>query len=206
MNLPEDRKAFVWPDFEKAGMSRYDLRRLVRAGALLHPTFGSGGPELGLWVTPEAEDDPDLPEAAVCLMTGGVLCRGYAAVRHGLSNDTGGFMEIAVPYASNPKRRPHLLVHRTRDERVLTLGVDETPTDLGIPIRMTNPVRTIVDLLRSRGRVGEEWRHGMDSLRAYLGQAGDTEALYDMARELDPGILRTIETAAEAFNGGGMRP
>lgn len=204
--LPHGRKVFRWPDLAEAGLSRKGVARLMASGVLVHPTFGGNGPEAGLWVTPDAEEDPDLQEAAVCLMTGGVLCRGYAAARHGLSTDFGSRMEIVIPYASNPAPRPWLAVHRTKDRRVLEEGVDAVDTALGIPIRITSPARTIVDLLRGRGRAGEEWRHGIDALRAYLGNGGDTEALYDVARLFEPAVLATIETAAESFAGGGMRP
>ena len=204
--LPEGRHVFQTSDLVALGFNRRGVERLLGEGKIIHPTFGGNGPEMTLWVTPDAEADPDLPEAAVCLLTGGVLCRGYAAVRHGLSNDTAGRMELAIPYEKNPGRRPYLLTHRTKDPRVLAVGIEEIPTELGVPIRITGPARTIVDLLRSRGRVGEEWRHGIDALRAYLGQGGDTEALYDMARTFDPGLVKIIETAAESFNGGGFRP
>jgi hypothetical protein len=200
-----ERKVFTRADLVAAGFTRHGIVRAMADGRLVHPSFGTNGPELGLLVTPDAEDDPDLPEAAVCHLTGGILCRGYAAARHGLSNDMPGIMEITVPARVNPGPRPYLRVHRTRDEKLLTVGVEDLPTGLGVPIRITNRVRTVLDLLRSRGRVGEEWRHGIDSLRTYLGEGGDTEELYDMARQFESWLLPTIETAAEAFNGGGPR-
>lgn len=202
----EGRKVFRWRDLAEAGMTRRQSARALSDGALEHPTFGSNGPERRLWVVPDAIYDPELPEVAACLLTGGTICGTYAAARHGLVDDLHGRIQVVVPMAANPDPRPWLAVRRTQSHAVLSEGVVDLPTDLGVPIRITGRARTTVDMVRLRGRDGEGLRHGIDALRAYLSSGGDPGELLDVAASFEDWVVPAIKTAAEAFGNGGPAP
>ena len=196
------RKAFRSSDAIDAGVSRRRLAQAAADGAIAQPVLGKAGKERGIWVASELMDDPDMPEAVVCLITGGVLCRGYAAARLGLTTDLPGLYEVVMPYGHNLGARDYIRLHRTKTPAVMEDGVDARDTAFGVPIRMTSPARTVVDLLRSGTRVGEERRFGLEALRNYVGAGHDLDDLMSLALRHDAGAARVIETAAEALQGG----
>lgn len=193
------RKLFRRSDLIAAGIPVRQVTGAVRDGRLLHPELTEGSPERGVYVAAEARYDQDLAPALACLLTGGILCRTYAAVRHGLVADFEGPVEILAPYGRTyPEPRPWLVLSRTRNQDLLTEGVDAVENGLGTSMRITSPARTVIDLLSGRGR-GEERRFGVEALRTLIDEQGDTVELLRLARLVGGPALETIDNIVEGL-------
>ena len=174
-------------DFAAAGIHSNQLTRAVRAGTLVQYARGI---YLRSW--DDAVEHVDV--AAVSLASpGGVVCLGSAAQMHNLSNED----PPSVWYA----------VDRSRFKRPVTVGASVPVTTLywpdkllapgvevrsimGVDVRVTGPARTVVDLLRYRGKLGDE--PGTKALTDYLrDRHGPINRLWDIADEL--GCRRSVE-------------
>lgn len=112
-----------------------------------------------------------------------VICFDSAAAYHGLTVENPSEVWLAVPYESSPPRgNGNIQIRGSRwNERSMSAGVIEVDI-AGVPVRITNPARTVVDLLRfSKSRGGEEMAG--DALATYASRhnMGD---LVRIAKEL----------------------
>lgn len=175
--------------------------RVVQYGRGIY--FGSWG---------QATEHVDL--AAVALSyPGGVVCLGSAAQVHNLSNEDPPAIFYAVDKSKirrQLKIGPSVPVRgvywKARD---LEVGI-EVRTIMGVEVRITDPARTVVDLLRFRNKLGDE--PGMKALTDYLrDRHGTVRSLWGIAHELgcetqvEP-FLRFAEEVVEAIPPPGHAP
>lgn len=116
------------------------------------------------------------PEAVICLDT--------AASYHGLTTQNPHEVFAAFLYGSSSiPRSEELSVRAFRWRRTaLEVGV-ETVEIAGIPVKMTSPARTVVDLIRFMSRrAGDE--EAVEALRAYVDSGGDMKSLIKISRLL----------------------
>lgn len=191
------------------GFPAHRVAELVASGALVRASFGAHGEVRGLYAAQGADLDEDYDACMACLMTGGVLGGPYMAMRHGLATEImADDIRVYAPFDSATTRpRAGIELVRTRREAVLTEGVEERTTGLGLTVRQTNPARTVVDLFRAKGSQGEEYRYAMEAFGTYKEKGGTDAELAKVARKFEPWLADLIETASEAYDrGAGMRP
>ena len=102
----------------------------------------------GVICSKSATSDPMFGQAAVCsYVPSGVISMESATLHHGLSDACPFSTQMIVPQETF---RSHRSVHlyRTRVKDALLIGVDSFEA-LGVTIRVTNPARTVVDLIRT---------------------------------------------------------
>src|SRR5262249_52622165 len=88
------------------------------------------------------------PVAVVCLLS--------AAAVHDLTDEIPSVVQIAVPRASHPPRISFPPTSVLRFEpSTFELGLSHIEAAPGEPVRIYDPARTVVDLMRLRHRVGE---------------------------------------------------
>jgi len=117
------------------------------------------------------------PRAVVCLLS--------AAVVHDLTDEAPAAVQIAVPKGTWPPRITYPPVEVFAwNPATFDLGLDVVEAAPGEPVRVYSPTRTVVDLMRLRGRIGDSLAH--IALQRYLrrGDARIGEAV-DLAIALD---------------------
>jgi hypothetical protein len=128
---------------------------------------------------------PDLLAVAYRSRLAIVCCRTAAAI-HDLSDEIPPVVQIAVPTRSRPPRitYPPTEVFRF-DEATFERGLSRV--EAAAPresVRIYTPARTVIDLMRLRGRFGEPLAHG--ALHRYLRRRDAHPAeLLRLAAELD---------------------
>jgi hypothetical protein len=127
---------------------------------------------------------PDLLAVAYRSPPAIVCCRTAAAI-HELSDEIPPAVQIAVPTRSRPPRITHPPTEVFRfDEATFELGLSRVEAAPGESIRIYAPARTVIDLMRLRGRFGEPLAHG--ALQRYLRRRDARPAeLLRLAAELD---------------------
>lgn len=135
---------------EAAGISRHQLRTLVRRGLLEHVSRG-------LYRQAHAELTENYSLAVACArVPSSVVCLLSALRVHGIGTQSPSEVWLAIPF---PARTPRLSGVRLRVVRftgeALTVGVANTRFE-EVPARITTPARTIVDCFRFQRLVGPE--------------------------------------------------
>lgn len=127
---------------------------------------------------------PDLLAVAYRSPVAIVCCRTAAAL-HDLSDEIPPAVQIAVPTRHRPPRiaYPPTEVFRF-DASTFELGLSRLEAAPGEWVRVYDPTRTVVDLMRLRGRLGEDLAYG--ALRRYL-----------RLREARPGELLRLASALD---------
>ena len=127
---------------------------------------------------------PDLLAVAHRSTIAIVCCRTAAAI-HELSDELPPAVQIAVPARHRPPRIGHPPTEVFRfDAATFDLGLSRVEAAPGEWVRIYNPARTVVDLMRFRGRFGEPLAHA--ALQRYLRRRGARPAeLMDLASRLD---------------------
>ncbi len=96
-----------------------------------------------------------------------IVCCVSAAMVHDLTDELPSAVQIAVP---TPAHAPRIAYPPTAvlrfDERTFELGLSAVEAAPGESIRIYDPARTVVDLLRLRHRFGDAVAYG--ALRRYL--------------------------------------
>lgn len=120
-----------------------------------------------------------VPRAIVCLVS--------AAAVHDLTDEIPTAVQVAVPRATRPPRIsfPPATVFRF-DAETFELGLSSVEAAPGDPIRIYDPGRTVVDLMRLRHRIGEPLAHG--ALHRYLRRS-----------DARPGELLRLAAALDVF-------
>jgi predicted transcriptional regulator of viral defense system len=109
---------------------------------------------------------PDLLAVAYRAPRAIVSCLSAAAA-HELTDEIPGTVQIAVPQSTHPPKidQPPTTVLRF-DDATFELGLTEIDAAPGEPVRIYDPARTVVDLMRLRHRFGETVAHV--ALKRYL--------------------------------------
>ena len=164
--------AFFRPrELETLGIGYEDLRALVRERTVERIAHG-------LYRLSAAEPTEDYSLAAVCAQVpNSVVCLLSALRVHGIGTGVPAEVWLAIPHKA---RAPRIRGTKTRLVRfsgaAWTYGVIPTEFE-GVPARITNPARTIVDCFRFERLVGRET--SMEALRDALRQRQvTTDALF----------------------------
>lgn len=130
-------------EIETMGINRMTVSQLVSEGYLERPVRG-------VYHVPGEQDDQRVFWACVSLGYDAVFCLRSAASFHGLTEEGAGIPDIAV---SNRARVPirssfeiRVRPHRW-PEAALSADVD-TVLIQSVPVRITSPARTVVDMFR----------------------------------------------------------
>jgi predicted transcriptional regulator of viral defense system len=143
--------AFFRPnDLEAAGVSRYQLRSLVRRAEV--ERVGRG-----LYRLASAEPTENYSIALVCArVPTSVVCLLSALRIHELGSQAPRSVWIAVPHKARVPRVPEVRVRVVRFSGLAwTVGVKATTFE-GVHGRITTPARTVVDCFRFERLVGPE--------------------------------------------------
>lgn len=128
-----------------------------------------------------------------------VICCVSAAAAHDLTDELPGVVQLAVPNRDRPPRiaYPPTEVFRF-DSETFQLGLSAIEAAPGEPVRIYEPARTVVDLMRLRHRLGEPLAHA--ALHRYLRRrdARPAELLRTAARLDVLGPMRTALDVASA--------
>lgn len=155
-------------DFEAAGFTAHELNRLVEAGHIEHISRG-----LYHWADAEVTEHYTLaavaayvPEAVFCLLT--------ALSYHEIGTQLPGAVWVGL---ATGRREPGQSPFRLRVMRFagaeLSYGVEEVRLE-GVPARITNPARTVVDAFRYLDIVGRDV--AIEALRDALRERKTTPA------------------------------
>ncbi|NEA31836.1 type IV toxin-antitoxin system AbiEi family antitoxin domain-containing protein [Streptomyces sp. SID13031] len=116
---------------------------------------------------------------------GAVTCCISAAAVHDLTDELPVAVQIAVPRRSRTPRIEYPPTTAFRfDEDTFKLGLSQIEAAPGESVRVYSPTRTVVDLMRLRGRLGEPLAYSV--LQRYLrSRAAKPGLLLDFAGKLD---------------------
>tara|TARA_R110001599_G_scaffold347344_1_gene573514 strand:- start:57 stop:686 length:630 start_codon:yes stop_codon:yes gene_type:complete len=172
----------VWRmhDLEAQGIARMTVRRAVDAGWV---EALSRGLYRRLDITEEQGSDL----AEVCArFTGGVICLLTAAQFHGLTDEAPDKVWIAVPNNTRTPKDAWLPVRlvRWRSSASRQIGVDVHRIQ-GVDVPITNPARTVVDMLRMMKAVGAD--RAMECLRDYAISGGSVREVREIADTIGVG-------------------
>lgn len=174
LDLLRDGKLLRLRDFARHGVQSMTLTTLCESGAVTR--VGRG-----MYRLAEAEETPDIDLAELAArVPDSVLCLISAAFRHGLTTAIPNEAWVLIPARS---RRPTFTwpparFLKSRTEAAFTLGVDRFAV-AGVPVSITNPARTVVDLFRLQKIVGVDL--AMEALRAFVAAQGSLSELQDLA-------------------------
>jgi len=143
--MREHRRPIRAADLEKAGASRTAIARLVSSGEIVW----SGR---GVYRLADAEFDEREAWAAVARQyPTAVINLLSAASFHGMTQDGAWRVSIGVPHSLGTTPRGWLGVEldvvRWRSQDAFEVGIEEHEI-MGVPVRVTSPTRTLVDLFR----------------------------------------------------------
>lgn len=143
-------------DFANIGVNRVTIRELVLQGRIVNPAWGIYARSdifEGMSVHAEwALVAHKYPRAVFCLLS--------AAGFHGITQENHGRLTVFMPrsYGDKPKMGGSFTTEFeplvTRTEANLAVGVVEYDID-GVPVRVTSPERTLVDMFRFSPEGGE---------------------------------------------------
>lgn len=128
-----------------------------------------------------------------------IVCCVSAAAAHDLTDELTGVVQFAVPKHDRP---PHITYPPTEvfrsDTETFELGLSAVEAAPGEEVRIYDPGRTVVDLMRLRHRLGEPLAHA--ALHRYLRRldARPAELLRTAARLDVLGPMRTALDVASA--------
>lgn len=137
-------------DLEALGVSFGDLRRLVEADVVERVARG-------LYRLSETEPTEHYSVAAVCgRVPKAIVCLLSALRVHDIGSQLPREVWIAIPHKARPPRIPEFPTRIVRfSGPALRYGVVNTEFE-GVPARITNPARTVVDCFRFRRLVGRD--------------------------------------------------
>lgn len=153
-----DLGAFFRPSqVEHAGVSYHDLQQLVAAGHVEHVSRG-------LYRLADAEPTENYSLAAVCArIPRAIICLITALRVHGIGTQVPRDVWLAIPRGTRTPKEPGVGIRLVRfSGAALTYGVAPTEFE-GVPARITNPTRTVLDCFRFERLLGREV--AMEALR-----------------------------------------
>lgn len=135
-------------DLEAIGIGSGELRTLLDAGVVERLSRG-------LYRLSAAELTEDSTLAAVCAKAPkAILCLLTALSYHQIGTQMPRQVWIGIPHKAREPRLPEVELRIVRFSGAsLRYGVETVHLD-GVPARITNPARTVVDCFRFRRRVG----------------------------------------------------
>ena len=156
-------------DATALGLDSRSLQRLVADGTVQRVARG-------LYRRAEVEPTEHYTEAAVCArIPGAIVCLLTALSVHELGTQVPRQVWVAIPHKARTPHVPELPIRVVRFSGVsLHYGVADVKFE-GVPARITNPARTVVDCFRLRRLVGidvaiEALRDAVHDRKATVGQ------------------------------------
>lgn len=145
-----DRAFFRQRDAARLGVHFHQLRRLVDSGSVERVARG-------LYRLADSEPTEYHTLAAVCARSpSAIVCLLSALNVHGLGTQLPWQVWIAIPHKARAPQLGDLPVKLVRFSGAsLQYGVDDATFE-GVPARITNPARTVVDCFRFRRLVGKD--------------------------------------------------
>jgi len=130
------------------------------------------------------------PRAIVCCMS--------AAALHELTDEQPMRVHVAVPNGTHPPQIDHPPTKVFRfDPRTFELGLASAEAAPGETVRVYDPARTVVDLMRLRHRLGESTAHV--ALNRYMGRRDARPAqLLEYARDL--GVVGPVRRSLDVVS------
>ena len=170
-----ERTFFRARDAAGLGLNSRSLQRLVDDGTVLRVARG-------LYRSMETEPNEHYSVGAVCTrVPDGIVCLLTALNVHELGTQLPRRVWIAIPHKARAPYAPDLPIRLVRFSRAsLRYGIVDATFD-GVPARVTNPARTVVDCFRFRRLFGIHV--ALEALR---------DALYDRKASVDE-IWRAAE-------------
>ena len=158
-----------------AGVGPATVRRAVQEGLLVQLSRGT----YRLAGTSVSEDYADIA-AAIARVPKGLVCLLSAAAFHGLISELPAETWIAIPYRHNTPKIDAVSVRFMRwvDENAFLIGIINKSI-YGVDVRLTNPARTVIDMMRMATVVGEDISR--ETLVAYLNKGGLYTELNEIA-------------------------
>ncbi len=175
---------------EALGITYDQLRRLEAAGTVERVARG-------LYRLADAEPTEHYSLAAACArIPRSIVCLLSALNVHGIGTQLPREVWLAIPHKARPPRAPDIKIRLLRfTGPAWTYGIQDTAFE-GVPARMTNPARTVVDCFRFEHLIGRE--AAMDALSDALRRKKVmTDALL---RTLDVLPSRRLKNALETID------
>jgi len=128
---------------------------------------------------------------ALVRIPNGIVCLLSAAEVHGFGDECSARVWVAVPNKSHPARIdwPPVRYVRWRGDAPFRVGVSEQNV-CGVRVRITDRARTVVDLLKMKATVGEEYAVGC--LKGFASSGGTLADLLETADAL--GLARRLSS------------
>lgn len=198
ISLLEQKGMVRLSEFAAAGVTAATVSRLERQGHIVRLSRG-------LYQLPDASLDANhsLAEAAK-LVPKGVVCLVSALAFHELTDTIPPRVWIAIgPKDRLPRATQPPLQFVRFSEKALRSGIKEHRIE-GVPVRITTPARTVVDLFRYRQRAGRRYQKSpglnlaLEGLRQALRQRKVTPA--EIARHAnEAGVWKVVQPYLEAM-------
>lgn len=194
--LVADGRVWRMRELIERGITAATVRRAVAAGAVEAVSRGvyrrAGDP------IPSVETQ--LAEALIRIPKG-LVCLHSAAMLHGMGDVAPVRVWVAIPNKTKPPRVdwPPMRFVQWRSEAAFTVGVEER-LYAGVRVRLTDPARTVIDMLRHPDLVGEE--RGIACLRDFLLKGGVVGDLRVTAAQLGVGKRLSTHLKVAAHLGG----
>lgn len=187
-------------DFKSAGIPAVVLTRMLKANELESPQRGLYRlpyPEESLTNLRISEIAKSHPAGVVCLMS--------ALRYHGMTDDMNSDWTVAIASSTALASTDGLRRVRWSNPSAFEIGV-ETVRIAGAETRITNPARTVADVLRKVNGYSDE--HALKAFGAFLKDGGDPITVGNYARALgfDADTRRLVPFAQELMNGGAFQP
>ncbi len=162
---------------EEVGVSRHQLRTLVRRGVV--ERVGRG-----LYRFMDAEPTEHYSIALACArVPNSIVCLLSALSVHGVGTQLPREVWLAIPHKAEPPRVAEIRLRLVRfSGAAWAYGIQNTAFE-GVPARITSPARTVVDCFRYRNKIGLDVA---------------MEALQDAVRS-HKATIAEIDRAAEVF-------
>ncbi len=188
-------------ELNAAGINSRTIQRAIHEKLAVRPSMIKEKGHLpGILVHPDAEMDMDYDDVlALVLFPDGVIARRTAAMRHHLATDLPRVIEVLTPHAvTRVPEQANIHLMRSRREAAFTEGVDTRATGLGIPLRITSPARTVVDLFRSGQRVPGDLDTAYAALAAYISRNGPGGEILRLCTFFEERVRDSVENAVHA--------
>ncbi|MBY3155259.1 hypothetical protein HFO56_23330 [Rhizobium laguerreae] len=130
-------------ELASAGINRTTMSQLVASGLVERPVRG-------VYHIPSPEDDQRVMWAAISLGYDAVFCFAAAASYHRLTEEGAGIPDVAIPEDGRiPSRSSFESRVRFHAWPRAAMADDVETVDIqGVPVRITSPARTVVDMYR----------------------------------------------------------
>ncbi len=134
----------------EAGLTRHQLRSLVRRGHVEHVSRG-------LYRLADVDPTEDYSLAMACArIPNSIVCLLSALRVHGIGSQSPARVWLAIPHKARPPRLEGLKLRFVRfSGPAQTMGVEARSFE-GVPARITSPARTVADCFRFERHVGPE--------------------------------------------------